>query len=453
MNQDVKIKEKKYPICINSPIEMLEPNQVINIYEGDFKLRHEEFEIDVKGVIEFKWFPSIKVDFSVKTNEINKEIYEYFEKNDFYEVVVNNLRFGDCFITSNSSSTEWDYIELKGTVNDAVLGDKSIPVEYIGFSVLNLREFYGTTVNYPIGRGSFSSRICFENDDFEIIIDKQLDHKVRYENIKANGGFLILYAGELRKKKGDITLKKGQEILIAFSIFLSFLNGRRLSSLFHTGIFENEFQWCDYNHYIVDPYKDIPNWTFISIKFNNDLFKNFFKLWSDENDRDFIRLAIHWYIEANSNTAHIEGSIIMAQTAIELIYNWLLIENKGLLLGKDANNISASNKLRLLLSHLQIDYNAPDKFTHLKGHIQNTKDIEDAPDAIVQIRNAIVHSELEKRKKVSKLDVDVVWEALELSIWYIEMSLLYILEYKGKHKNRCNHYKIEFVPWVKEVKN
>jgi hypothetical protein len=95
MNQDVKIKEKKYPICINSPIEMLEPNQVINIYEGDFKLRHEEFEIDVKGVIEFKWFPSIKVDFSVKTNEINKEIYEYFEKNDFYEVVVNNLRFGD----------------------------------------------------------------------------------------------------------------------------------------------------------------------------------------------------------------------------------------------------------------------------------------------------------------------------------------------------------------------
>ncbi len=142
----------------------------------------------------------------------------------------------------------------------------------------------------------------------------------------------------------------------------------------------------------------------------------------------------------------------MAQTALELIYNWLLIEKKGLLIGRDAENINAANKIRLLNSHLNITNKAPDSFEKLQEFIDSNAEIIDAPDAIVQIRNAIVHSQLEKRKKITELHHKTKYEALQLCLWYIEMSLLFILDYNGMYSNRCSREifpndREQNVPW------
>ena len=42
----------------------------------------------------------------------------------------------------------------------------------------------------------------------------------------------------------------------------------------------------------------------------------------DTEDKNFLTSAIHWYVEANGNRGFSEGSIIMAQTALELLYNY-----------------------------------------------------------------------------------------------------------------------------------
>ena len=56
----------------------------------------------------------------------------------------------------------------------------------------------------------------------------------------------------------------------------------------------------------------------------------------------------------------------------------------------------------------------------------------------MSIRNALVHSQVEKRKKLTKISPEVQIEALQLSIKYIEHSILSILDYKGKYYDRCS---------------
>ncbi len=163
-------------------------------------------------------------------------------------------------------------------------------------------------------------------------------------------------------------------------------------------------------------------------------------------------------MEANGNTGFSEGSIMMAQTALELLYNWWIIERKKIIIGKDSENINTSNKIRLLLSLLNIPYSVPGSFECLQKFLRDNKDISDAPEAIVQIRNAIVHSQEEKRKKLSAIHYKAKYEALQLCIWYIEMALLCILDFDEKYFNRCSKEiyasKAEqFVPWTKQKSN
>jgi hypothetical protein len=200
------------------------------------------------------------------------------------------------------------------------------------------------------------------------------------------------------------------------------------------GLHENEVIWTDYSDYFVDQYKPVPSWPQShSINGLDELWKKFATLWKDEDDKDFLVTAIHWYVEANSHSGFSEGSIIITQTGLELIYNWLIIEKHKLLSGKDAENIAASNKIRLLLSHLKVKFDIPDSFTQLKA----IPDTIDAPDTFVQIRNAIVHSQEEKRKKLRDMHYMAKYDALQLGLWYMELALLKILDFDGTYHNRC----------------
>ena len=56
---------------------------------------------------------------------------------------------------------------------------------------------------------------------------------------------------------------------------------------------------------------------------------------------------------------------------------------------------------------------------------------------------------------MSEIDGDVIGEALQVYIWYIELSLLCILEYDDEYFNRCSKKLYENegtqkVPWKRD---
>ncbi len=185
----------------------------------------------------------------------------------------------------------------------------------------------------------------------------------------------------------------------------------------------------------------------------------FRKIWKQSpDDKNFLITSIHWYVEANSNAGFSEGSIILAQTALELIYNWWIVENKKIILGKDSENISASNKIRILLSQLNLSNTIPTAFTALRDLQKADNNLIDSPEAIVYIRNAIVHSQEKKRNKLSTIPTDAIYEAQQVYIWYIELSLLCILDYNDEYYDRCIRELYEdkclrLVPWKVTIQN
>lgn len=440
---------------IETSIEMLEANSPIKIYEGDFIIKDEDTEIIISGIIQYNWFPTSKATFSGEVSEEFTEVYKIIDNKNSIKIIIDGLDFGNGFITNTNFSNR---ILINGIVSQqAILGDKTIAVQKIRFSIPNMREFHGSQVTKKTTESEYSgmNRLKLENDKYLITIDKSINYKKLRKELNEKGGYLILYAGELICKKGAITHEDVKEIFYCLNTFLTFMNGRRTSALFIHGIHEDEIIWSDFTNYHTDIYKFAQSWPEVhSINGLNELFQNFNEIWKDKDDKQFLSSAIHWYIEANNNSGFSEGSIIMAQTALELLYNWFIIENKKLIIGKDSENINASNKIRLLLSQLNINYLVPLKFSHLQQFIDDNNQIIDAPDAVVQIRNAIVHSQEEKRKKLSEIHYLAKHEALQLCIWYIEMSLLAILSYNGKYSNRCSvetyaSNTVEDVPWVK----
>lgn len=450
---------KDIPDIIESSIEMMEANSSIKIYEGEFLLKSDTEEIKVNGIITFDWVANSGSHFSGKA-ELEPTNYKAFSNShNNYKIIIDGLEFGNGFITKNSFGSNFDGCFIKGTLSQqAVFGDKSIAVEKIIFSVPNLRDLYGLPVKKITSNNLSTSmnRLRLENDNYLICIDKCSDYKNRQESLEEKGGYIILYYGELTSKKGSLKLEDTKDVFHCLDTFLTFINGRRTSAMFLQGIYESEVIWCDYTDYFVDPYKVVQSWQQRhSIRGLNELWQNFSTLWKDTDDKNFLTSAIHWYVEANGNRGFSEGSIIMAQTALELLYNWWIIENKKLIVGKDSENINASNKIRLLLSQLNINHSVPEAFKQLEQFIVDSKDIIDAPDAVVQIRNAIVHSQEEKRKKLSAIHYRAKYEALQLCIWYIEMTLLCILDFDDIYFNRCSKEiyasKAEvLVPWTKK---
>ncbi|WP_276374316.1 hypothetical protein [Chryseolinea sp. H1M3-3] len=427
---------RAYPDIIDVPVKMNQPNEQIAIHTGPFELSQNNKTVGLEGTISFGWFPHIGVKLSGKVISGNPLMWD--DRAAKVQLVVNSLIVGNAYLTHISHGDE---IELEGNLIDSVvLGDKSITVSKIHFGILNLRYFYGEPVKRVNGTKvqTSRSRLTFENGNFVINLDKIEEFDSKHRTLTIAGGYLILYGGTIESKKGTIAFSDLHELLISFSHFLTFLNGRRCCPVILKGMHNDEVIWTDYSGYICEQFKSVPTWPcHMRVEGLGELWSKWSEIAKDELDFDFLKTAVHWYAEANSNAALVEGSLILAQTALELIYNWLVVEQKGILMGPDATNISAANKIRVLLNQLDANFEIPSSLQHLTAYKNSVTEILDGPECFVRIRNAIVHANEDKRKTLAKIPNMARYEALQLGIWYIELSMLKILGFEGSYSNRC----------------
>lgn len=425
------------PDIIDPSVLLQDPNEPIQIHNGEFILRQNETDIAICGKISFVWFPEIAVIFSGEILN-NARAIRAMTTGNSHEVVVNGSVLGSAFLLQ---ILEAGSVNVRGKfLGDVIAGDKSVAVSSVSFGIPNLRFFHGDSVKRVIGsRYSLcNARLTFENEKYSIIIDKVDEYHDKARALRAQGGFDILYGGIIEKKNGAILHSELKELTKSFHYFLSFLNGRRCCPIIFKGLHDGETIWTDYSGYVSESIKTVQSWPpHVSIEGLNALWAKWSELSKDELDFDFLITLVHWYIEANSKVAMVEGSIILAQTALELIYNWLVVEKKGILVGNDASNISAANKIRILLTQLNVDFKIPATLEKLNKYQNSFSDSAvDAPECFVRIRNAIVHGNEDKRRMLAKVENMARYEALQLGLWYIELAILKILDYKGVYTNR-----------------
>jgi hypothetical protein len=462
------------PIYMNDFISLKytheEANKPIEVYQGEFQFQLESNDtsrmVSFEGEIQFRWFPVKGVYFKgkPKADEQPKgELWNSWKAGTYYDLEINGIVAGNFQLTHIQYKTtpRGRMIQIMEgfSSEESVIMDKSIAVKKVKFCIPNMRDFHGEGIVFHSQNGSKSCRgeILLHTEKFVVKIHKHINFEERYKELKRSGGYFINYYGEITviNEKDDITQKEANKLLKCLNKFLSLLNGREVSSMLMEGIYDEETQWIDCSSQPIQPFKYcVSMYKNYDIDGIQDLWINFKETWENESSNNFLDTVIHWYLEANYRSGGIQGAMIMAQAGLELLYNYIVVEQKGIILGKDSENIKAANKIRILLSQIQVENLIPSNLIHLKSFIESRKDCTDGADALVYIRNSMVHGQQKKRDDLNKIAGAVLNEALELALWYIELSILSVLKYEGVYYNRClkkgyNSESEELVPWAK----
>lgn len=167
-----------------------------------------------------------------------------------------------------------------------------------------------------------------------------------------------------------------------------------------------------------------------------------------------MREATYWYLVANLNAAALEGGLVLAHATLELLsWNYIVVQ-RHLFSPKAFDKCSAAARIETLLQDLRIPVTLPALVPALQ---QWAGAQASGPKAISDLRNALMHPTPQNRGALASMSTDAKREASSLAIRYIELIILALCRYDGKHVNRLHRgvsigEATEFVPWAKQPK-
>ena len=272
-----------------------------------------------------------------------------------------------------------------------------------------------------------------------------------WERIKDEGGCFLTHVAKLERKDGKpFSGEDACEQRLLLANFLSFTKGGRCSTACEVGLdAAGEKTWETFSSPRISnpPY----SW-FTPLKANQAelLFPLFAKRWQQSEEwKDCLRSAIYWYVQANTSggSPGIDAAIILAQSALERLAHHHLVVDKKMISPERLDRLKASDRLRLLFSSLNLPVGIGAATPEIQKVVSSFKWV-DAPHAMTDIRNELVHPASKKRV------ADCFFDAWKLSLWYLELSVLALCGYDGTYTNRLTAKCVtesEKVPWGKKA--
>lgn len=434
-----------------------EPNQPIQLYQGSLQITQEGTVYEGYGTVSFEWLPSPDVKFLFSTSN-NESLLQL-------ELGKGNLNLSEIQTSAEvwiSSILPIDFEhqggDISGNLNKPVILRSGHNLSHILFHLTNFHEFSGMAISTLRGmwRGRLILEAEIEAESWYISIDSQENLGDIIKSLESKGGYAITHVGTLeRSDKKPFTTEKADYVLEALHWFLSFSGGFRTSPILLVG-YDNsgEKVWEKCTSYTTSPWRSVHSW-FADLQEScslSKLFPGFLNRWRSTTCNQPIRFAIHWYLASIAQAGDVQGSIVLMQAAFEILAWTLIVEEKAIISQQGFEKLAAADQLRLLLSHCGVPLKVPDSLTEL---LKASKELNwvDGAQALTEIRNAIVHPNPKKRQKYLNRPFPEQIDAYKLGLWYLELILLNLFEYKGDYFNRIVNKEfyqenIEAVPWV-----
>lgn len=320
-----------------------------------------------------------------------------------------------------------------GSING--IGNDSTQMSRVIFHVFNFVEFLGMNRSFE-RKGDVSNsieQIELTADNWKFELNSLFETHENFDKLKASGGYYLTHMGCLQNS--DETAFSGQEAkerLQALRFFLSFAKGGWCEPVCAVGFdVMNNRVWESWSS-PREPWHEPFSWF---DRHNSDqltkLFPGFMARWSNDDWREALHEVIYWYLNANYSSRGIDAGIILTQAAIERLSFEFAVKDKRLLTVDGFKDLWASDKFRILFSSLRIPIDLTIKTPNLQKSAKQRNWI-DAPHALTEIRNSLVHPENKHRGKFDS----VYYEAWNLGLWYLEMGILAICGYSGTYGNR-----------------
>ena len=322
-------------------------------------------------------------------------------------------------------------------------------IQSVSFSVLNFKEFYGsydkkTEVNEKSLLRLGATEM--EHYPWRIEITETPTFFEDRKVLRREDGYAISHTGLIKcSDRETFFVREAENILHGLRTFLSFASGSVCGLTLVKAIDKDDRELVlEWGTAHVEPWSQgTKSWLPITDGGDSlsQLFPRFWHFYDNPDWRNTISTVIDWYFNSNNSPTHV--GIILAQAALESL-SYKITREK----------LSAEEiKLRKLLEIIEIDKEIPSLCEGLKDFsrqkIKLMRDenrnyyMGDGPEAIVQIRNDLIHAE----KKYNPISAEAQMDAIRLSRWYIELILLKKFGYHGRYMNRLrNQY--EHVPWA-----
>ena len=243
-----------------------------------------------------------------------------------------------------------------------------------------------------------------------------------------------------------------EPVLEALRWFVSFARGAACSLPIRWGTADDgSVVWEQWGSQPVDPWKGRDTW--FDEQHGNvltELFGAFAQTDADADLRPPFRLALHWYQKSNTRAGGMEGAIILGLTALDLLGAMVVVDRAGVMSDSKYDKLYAKDKLAALLDVLKVPQAIPAKLSHLTAFAA-ANGWPTACEALAEIRHGYVHSNKKRRQVVLSAPNLATFEAWQLSLWYQELALLYLLSHQGEYRNRLTAQwlgEVEKVPWA-----
>src|SRR5262245_8780058 len=441
----------KFAPALQPPLNLGGANDPIQLYSGPVSFSQDRMSFVADGRISLEWLPSPKI--RIQIPDVPNGNLPSLDK-EFTLQLEDGTEITHCFTTGLTNAFEWPghRSSLSGFIGQRVIRPKDGPARYALFVVPNFDDMRGVPIAYP-ERKVACARLVLAANGWRITLDELDNLKEVKERLRATSGFGVTYVGRLEREDGkEFTAEEAWKILSALGWYQSFCCGRWTGPLLPHGYAADGKQvWTIWDRFRTAPYKHLLSW--IDLHHTEHLsgpFPGFLKLWEDEEWEEVIRVAIHWYIEANAQAGSIEGSIVLTQTAFELLSSAVLVENHGWLSTDGYEKLAAADRIRLLFLWAGIPTAIPMELNDL-AKLARANNWPDAPTAMTNIRNTITHPTRKNREKFGNHPDDARRDAWSLGLWFLELCLLRLFDYHGTYGNRLTYRyagQVIRVPWT-----
>jgi hypothetical protein len=270
--------------------------------------------------------------------------------------------------------------------------------------------------------------------------------------MEQRGGHEITLLGRIERSDGrTFSVKDAAPVLASLRVCFSFCRAAFTDLFLLMGLDSNGgINWelwraplSDPERPLTHPAGEIRSWFNFLDPDVSELLRGFLSLGSR---LPTIARAIEWYVQANSSRP--SSGLVHAQTGLEII-SWHIFVEHNIRTANEFNQIRATGRITSLLEWASIDPGIPAGLPHLSA-LANEKEWPSGPRAITELRNGIIHpvdgNDPGPRELV---------EAWQLSLHYLELSLLKCLQYHGQYLNRLGQnvgvaaafFDVDKVPW------
>jgi hypothetical protein len=402
------------------------PNVGISLYQGPMAIsqRRGGPAQNGPGRIHVVWLPSPHIEFEI---EIGGGSLGAGIGQTVYLAWGNNTSKAQVFQRGHQSSQGRYVLTLGGALLPPTKTGVR-PSRLLSFGVVNLPR-------WPTLQG-----VHFSLGDWQIDLAPSGNPSAIYSQLRANGGFCITHVGWARRSTAQpASAGEVVQLLDELHFLFSLARGAWACPFLPVSFSRTGSQiWQEWALRNVDRWKGDLSW-FPSYHPDGliSAAAGLHSRWADPVWSEPLRVAIHLYMESNVHGLTNQSSLILGQAALELLSWTYFVEDQKQFTAKQFDQLWAADRIRHLLTTAKVRTGVP---RHLGSLVSSGSSLApsgswaDGPHAITVLRNALVHPQ--RLPGLLAISGRATLQAWQLTLWYLERALLWLLNYSGYYSNR-----------------